>query len=79
MANYLKFPSSYAQHVTAFQYASNPSNEESGYEPDYDNGTVGSTRYASFFSNPSKMPKSMSSKYTNYIQLANKAGKILKF
>lgn len=79
MANYLKFPT-FTQHNRAFQYASDHSGgESSDYEPDGDNGPVGWARYDSFRKNPSKMPKTLSSKYTYYIARANQAGKILKF
>jgi len=81
MANYLKFPT-FKQHAYAMSYASQHSgtgSEESGYEPDADNGAYGSSRYSRFNSNPSIMPHNLKNKYSFYISATNKAGKILKF
>ena len=84
MANYLKFPSSYKQHITAINFAGKHNysggghGETSDYEPDGDN-YGGGQRYAGFASNPNRLPKALGAKYVNYLQRSNVAGKLVKF
>ena len=83
MPNYLKFPSSFKQHITAINYSgvhnySGGHGEASDYEPDGDN-FGGPMRYAGFAARPSSMPKLLQGKYTNYISRSNKANSIVKW